>query len=95
MDYDISDYLERLLNESGSRDIAEAELERNLADDPALRANWRAWCAERGYAERTGFDEFCSELNRDRAERWESLADEAWDELSDHEYENDYDDDNA
>ena len=46
-----------------------------IADDPDLKAEYKEWCEEMGYSERTGFTEYAEELIRSQEEKWDSLTD--------------------
>lgn len=73
MDYDIALYLENLITESQSVDIAISEFKRNMADDDGLKEAYREWCEAQGYSERTGYKEYIEEFIENRNERWNSL----------------------
>lgn len=73
--FDITEYFEQLLEQTGSIDIAEAEFKRAIADDAALHAQYREWCHENGSSERNGFMDFCDEYMESQESKWDSLSD--------------------
>lgn len=73
MDYDINEYFINLIKESPSLDIAQTEFKRSLADDEELKVAYRQWCEAEGYAEKSGFADFCQEYIDGRDELWNSL----------------------
>lgn len=78
--FDLTEYFDSLLQQTGSIDMAEAEFKRAIADDSELHACYREWCHENGSSERHGFLDYCEEYMQSQDSRWDSL--------------NDYDDDN-
>lgn len=73
--FDIIEYFETLLQQTGSVDIAEAEFKRAIAEDADLHACYRDWCHERGSSERHGFMDFCEEYIQSQESRLDSLSD--------------------
>ncbi len=72
---DFNNLIENIIHQSGAVDIAEAEFKRMLADDSDLRSEYRDWCDEMGYSERTGFSDYAEEYISNREEKWDSLTD--------------------
>ena len=73
--YDITQYFDQLLQQTGSVDIAEAEFKRAIADDSVLHAAYREWCHEQGSSERRGFLDYCDEYLASQDSKWDSLSD--------------------
>lgn len=72
--FEITEYFERLLEQTGSIDMAEAEFKRAIADDAELHALYREWCHENGSSERNGFLDFCDEYMESQDSKWDSLS---------------------
>ncbi|MBD5211328.1 MAG: hypothetical protein HDS69_05225 [Bacteroidales bacterium] len=72
---DIETFITDLIRQSGSYDIARAEFTRILADDPELTMQYKEWCEENGYTERTGFDELADSLRDSDDSVWDTLND--------------------
>ena len=72
--FEITEYFERLLEQTGSIDIAEAEFKRAIADDAELHALYREWCHENGSSERNGFLDYCDEYMESQDSKWDSLS---------------------
>lgn len=73
--FDITEYFDRLIEQTGSVDIAEAEFKRAIADDSELHALYRNWCRENGSSERRGFLDYCDEYLDSQHSKWDSLTD--------------------
>lgn len=72
--FEITEYFERLLEQTGSIDMAEAEFKRAIADDAELHALYREWCHENGSSERNGFLDYCDEYMESQDSKWDSLS---------------------
>ena len=72
---DINELIKNLISQTGALDIAHSEFRRMIADDPDLRAEYKEWCEDMGYTERTGFLEYAEEHIRSQEEKWDSLTD--------------------
>ena len=72
---DITDYFVTIIKDNPTKDTAEREFARAIADDPELRATYREWCQEQGTTERRGFVEFYDEYVDGQNEVWDSLTD--------------------
>ncbi len=72
---DITELFQSIIDQTGAIDIAIAEFKRMLADDSDLKTQYKEWCEETGYTERTGFAEYAEEYVRSREEKWDSLTD--------------------
>lgn len=59
--FDITEYFNSLISQTGSIDMAEAEFKRAIAEDNELHTIYREWCHENGSSERNGFLDFCDE----------------------------------
>ncbi|MBJ2184388.1 MAG: hypothetical protein JFR38_07785 [Muribaculaceae bacterium] len=73
--FDITQYFESLLHQTGSVDIAEAEFKRTIAEDNQLHTLYREWCHDNGSSERNGFLDFCEEYLESQDSKWDSLSD--------------------
>lgn len=73
--FDITQYFDRLLEQTGSVDIAEAEFKRAIADDAELHRQYREWCHENGSTERNGFMDYCEEFMESQDSKWDTLSD--------------------
>ena len=62
--FDITEYFNSLISQTGSIDMAEAEFKRAIAEDNELHTIYREWCHENGSSERNGFLDFCDEYAR-------------------------------
>ena len=51
------------------------EFHKMIADDPALRDQYRQWCHEIGNTERNGFRDYCNEYIENQESVWDSLTD--------------------
>lgn len=80
MDRNITDFFDELLREYGSIDIADAELKKQIHEDPELRQLYRDWCHEVGSSEKNGFLDYCEEFLESQDSIWENLKDEYDDE---------------
>ena len=72
--FEITEYFERLLEQTGRIDRAEAEFKRAIADDAELHALYREWCHENGSSERNGFLDYCDEYMESQDSKWDSLS---------------------
>lgn len=72
---DITHFFTRLIQQSLSIDIAEAEFKRLLADDEELRNEYSEWCASTGVSERHGFRNFCEDYMDSQNDVWNQLKD--------------------
>ena len=72
--FEITEYFERLLEQTGGIDMAEAEFKRAIADDAELHALYREWCHENGSSERNGFLDYCDEYMESQDSKWDSLS---------------------
>ena len=72
---DITTIINDLLREFGSIDIAESEFYRRMDDDPKLKMEFKEWCDENSYRERTAFLEYCHESLSRHDEIFDSLSD--------------------
>ena len=73
--FDITEYLNSLISQTGSIDMAEAEFKRAIAEDNELHTIYREWCHENGSSERNGFLDFCDEYMESQDSKWDSLND--------------------
>ena len=73
--FDITQYFDTLLQQTGSVDIADAELKKAIADDQELHSIYREWCLENGYSERRGFLDYADEYLDSQHSKWDSLTD--------------------
>ena len=48
---------------------------RMLADDNDLRHEYKDWCEDMGYSERSGFSDYAEEYISNCEEKWDSLTD--------------------
>ena len=71
----VNEFIEELLTQHRSVEIAESEFRRMLADDDHLRQEYREWCDEYGYTEKHGFRDFCDEYLESQDSIWDSLND--------------------
>lgn len=72
---DFNELIQNILSQTGALDMALSEFKRMIADDPDLKAEYKEWCEEMDYSERTGFTEYAEELIRSQEEKWDSLTD--------------------
>ncbi|MDE6644360.1 MAG: hypothetical protein K2K27_09710 [Muribaculaceae bacterium] len=72
---DFNELIQNLLTQTGALDMAISEFKRMIADDPELKAEYKEWCEQMGYSERTGFSEYAEELIQSQEEKWDSLTD--------------------
>lgn len=75
MNEDIIEFFHRLIDQSGSYDIANAEFKRLLGEDQDLRNKYLEWCDSCGYSQREGFHAFCNEYMDNQDSIWDSLND--------------------
>ena len=73
--FDITEYFNSLISQTGSIDMAEAEIKRAIAEDNELHTIYREWCHENGSSERNGFLDFCDEYMESQDSKWDSLND--------------------
>ncbi|MBJ2166864.1 MAG: hypothetical protein JFR24_03200 [Muribaculaceae bacterium] len=73
--FDITEYFNSLISQTGSIDMAEAEFKRAIAEDNELHTIYREWCHENGSSERNGFLDFCDEYMESQDSKWDSLND--------------------
>ena len=73
--FDITEYFNSLISQTGSIDMAEAEFKRAIAEDNELHTIYREWCHENGCSERNGFLDFCDEYMESQDSKWDSLND--------------------
>ena len=73
--FDITEYFNSLISQTGSIDMAEAEFKRAIAEDNELHTIYREWCHENGSSERNGFLDFCDEYMESQDSKWASLND--------------------
>jgi len=73
--FDITEYFNSLISQTGSIDMAEAEFKRAIAEDNELHTIYREWCNENGSSERNGFLDFCDEYMESQDSKWDSLND--------------------
>lgn len=73
---DLLTTFEELLRAYGNVDMAEAEFKRLIADDAALREEYREWCDEHGHTERHGFMDFAEDYITNQISVWDSLNDD-------------------
>lgn len=52
------DFLDGIIRQYDSLDISEHEFRKLLQEDPELREEYKVWCEENGFRERTGFTEY-------------------------------------
>ena len=73
--FDITEYFNSLISQTGSIDMAEAAFKRAIAEDNELHTIYREWCHENGSSERNGFLDFCDEYMESQDSKWDSLND--------------------
>ncbi len=73
--FDITEYFNSLISQTGRIDMAEAEVKRASAEDNELHTIYREWCHENGSSERNGFLDFCDEYMESQDSKWDSLND--------------------
>ena len=73
--FDITEYFNSLISQTGSIDMAEAEFKRAIAEDNELHTIYREWCHENGSSGRNGFLDFCDEYMESQDSKWDSLND--------------------
>ena len=73
--FDITEYFNSLISQTGSIDMAEAEFKRAIAEDNELHTIYREWCHENGSSERNGFLDVCDEYMESQDSKWDSLND--------------------
>ncbi len=71
---DITEFFQKLLEQSGSYDIAHAEFWHQIEDDQILDEMYTDWCEANGYSKRNGFDRFCQDHFERRNEIWNTLS---------------------
>ncbi|MDE6266409.1 MAG: hypothetical protein K2M07_03555 [Muribaculaceae bacterium] len=72
---DLTELFDRIILQSDALDMAISEFKRMIADDAEFKQQYKQWCEEEGYSERTGFKEYAENFIREREEKWDSLAD--------------------
>lgn len=72
----ILELFDLILSRQRSVDMAESEFRMMIAEDPALRKQYRDWCKREGLTEKTGFIYYCNNYLDREEDRWEILADE-------------------
>lgn len=72
---DITSFFSKLIEQSKSFDIAEAEFKRLLCEDDELRQAYSEWCFSMGTSERYGFREYCEEYLESQDNIWDQLRD--------------------
>jgi len=75
----IEEIFEDLIAQHGSFDIAEHEFKKMAYEDNDLRDNYRLWCEEHGYKERSGFIDYCHKYIDEQDEKLHVLNDEDFD----------------
>ncbi|MBD5232068.1 MAG: hypothetical protein HDS66_07965 [Bacteroidales bacterium] len=71
---DITEIFDRVIDEQRSLDVADSEFRRMLVDDPELRRQYRAWCAEQEISEKRGFLDYCRQRFDEAESCWDALA---------------------
>lgn len=71
----ITDFFNRLIDQSGSYDVASREFKRIIAEDAELNEQYVEWCESEGLSPRSGFDTYCIESRSDLDSVWDSLND--------------------
>ena len=66
----ITELFDRLLEQSGSIDMAESDFRHMMADDTTLRQQYQIWCEEQGYSEQHGFIDYCTDYIDRRENGW-------------------------
>ncbi len=72
---DITDLFLRIIHQSKSVDIAEAEFKRLIHEDAELREQYREWCDAVGSSEKQGFSDFCDEYIDSQESIYDTLSD--------------------
>jgi len=72
---DLEELFQYIINQHRSIDVADMEFHKMIADDPALRDQYRQWCHEVGNTERNGFRDYCNEYIDNQESVWDSLTD--------------------
>lgn len=70
---DITEVFHRVIQQTGSIDMAEAEFKKMIGEDDNLHRLYRQWCHEVGSSERMGFFDFCEEFLDKQDSIWDSL----------------------
>lgn len=71
---DISEIIRALLDQYSNTSEAEREFESMMNEDSQLKSDYKQWCDEMGYDNKTGYQDFIDELMQDRDEFWESMS---------------------
>lgn len=58
---DISTMIQDMLSQFRSIDIAESEFARIVNEDDSLKEEFKSWCEEMGYKEKSAFEQYCHE----------------------------------
>lgn len=71
---DISEILRALLDQYSSSHEAERRFVEMMNEDAQLKEDYRLWCDDMGYDNKTGYQDFIDEQMLNRDEFWETLA---------------------
>lgn len=69
--YDISEILRSLLDQYSRVNAVDREFERMLSEDKNLKQEYKIWCEEHGYDNKTGYQDYLDELIESRDQLWE------------------------
>lgn len=71
---DIPTMISQLLADLGSIDIAESEFKRQISDEASLKSQYKEWCEEMDYRERTAFRDYCHEYLDNNESAFDTLT---------------------
>ncbi len=72
---DLEELFKYIIDQHRSIDVADMEFHKMIAEDQALRDQYRQWCHEVGNSERNGFRDYCNEYIENQESVWDSLTD--------------------
>lgn len=72
--YDFPKIFQSLLEQTGSIDIANSEFKKMVADDDAMRHEYREWCHTVGSTEKNGFLDYCEEYLDNQNSIWDYVG---------------------
>ncbi len=72
---DLEELFKYIIDQHRSIDVADMEFHKMIAEDQALRDQYRQWCHEVGNTERNGFRDYCNEYIENQESVWDSLTD--------------------
>lgn len=72
----ISEFLQDLLDQYKSADIAESEFLKMMNEDEMLKSSYKEWCEDLGYPIKTGYAEYIEEIIENQESIWDTLNEE-------------------